>query len=96
MQNFKIVIVQADIAWEDIDENLFNFDNKLKQIDGAPDLIVLPEMFNTGFTMNVEKCAENEPQQPTSQLIAVNPAGYKNYFCLFNLFLRPAIPQQST
>ncbi|MCD4730718.1 MAG: amidohydrolase [Bacteroidales bacterium] len=68
MQNLKTVIVQADIAWEDIDENLFNFDNKLKQIDGAPDLIVLPEMFNTGFTMNVEKCAENENGKTVSWL----------------------------
>jgi len=68
MQNLKTAIVQTDIVWEDIDANLFNFDNELKQIDGAPDLIVLPEMFNTGFTMNVEKCAENENGKTVSWL----------------------------
>ena len=68
MQNLKIVIIQSDLAWEDIDQNLFNFDNKLKQIDDAPDLIVLPEMFNTGFTMNVEKCAEYENGKTVSWL----------------------------
>ncbi len=59
MQNLKIVIVQADIAWEDIDQNLKNFDVKLNQIVDTPELIILPEMFNTGFTMNVAKCAED-------------------------------------
>ena len=58
MQNLKIAIIQSDIVWEDIDQNLDNFENKLSQIVDAPDLIILPEMFNTGFTMNVEKCAE--------------------------------------
>lgn len=60
MQNLKITIIQADIAWEDVDQNLNNFENKLDQIVESPDVIVLPEMFNTGFTMNVEKCAEKE------------------------------------
>lgn len=59
MQNLKIVIIQADIAWEDIDQNLNNFDIKLNQIVDTPELIILPEMFNTGFTMNVAKCAED-------------------------------------
>ena len=60
MQNLKLVVIQADIIWEDVDQNLDNFENKLSQIVERPDLIVLPEMFNTGFTMNVEKCAEKE------------------------------------
>jgi len=60
MQNLKIVAIQADNTWEDVDRNLSDFGNKLKQINGEHDLIVLPEMFNTGFTMNVGKCAEDE------------------------------------
>lgn len=59
MQNLKTVIIQSDIVWEDIDQNLDNFESKFTQIIGKPDLIVLPEMFNSGFTMNVEKCAES-------------------------------------
>jgi len=60
MQNLKLVVIQADIIWEDVDQNLDNFEIKLSQIVERPDLIVLPEMFNSGFTMNVEKCAEKE------------------------------------
>jgi omega-amidase len=58
MQDLKVVLVQSDLIWEDIQENLSSFDRKLDKIDDQPDLIVLPEMFSTGFTMNVEKNAE--------------------------------------
>jgi len=68
MQNLKIVLIQSDISWEDIDQNLDNFENKLNQVNESPDLIVLPEMFNTGFTMNVEKCAESEGGKTISWL----------------------------
>jgi predicted amidohydrolase len=60
MQDIKIVLIQSDIAWENIHENLLRFDRKIAQIDQQPDLIVLPEMFSTGFTMNVDSCAETE------------------------------------
>ena len=68
MQNLKTVLIQADIAWEDIDQNLNYFENRFKQINESPDFIVLPEMFNTGFTMNVEKCAESEGGRTISWL----------------------------
>jgi predicted amidohydrolase len=58
MQDLKVVLVQSDIVWEDIPANLSAFSQKLGKIHHQPDLIVLPEMFSTGFTMNVEKCAE--------------------------------------
>ena len=58
MQDLTIVLVQSDIVWEDIPANLSAFSHKLGMIHHQPDLIVLPEMFSTGFTMNVEKCAE--------------------------------------
>jgi predicted amidohydrolase len=58
MQDLKIALIQSDIIWEHVQENLSNFDHKLGKIEDHPNLIVLPEMFSTGFTMNVEKCAE--------------------------------------
>lgn len=59
MTDLNVTLVQAYLDWEKPETNLNNFDNKLNQIDYKPDLILLPEMFNTGFTMNVEKCAED-------------------------------------
>ncbi len=52
MQDLKINIIQADLVWEQPDSNLANFDKKLHGLAGQQDIIALPEMFNTGFTMN--------------------------------------------
>jgi len=58
MQDLIIILIQSDLDWENPEANLQQFDEKIENLDTNPDLIVLPEMFNTGFTMNVEKCAE--------------------------------------
>ena len=58
MQDLKINIVQADLIWEQPDKNLDNFDKKLSDYKGKQDLVCLPEMFNTGFTMNGKDFAE--------------------------------------
>jgi omega-amidase len=58
MQDLKVTIIQSDIYWEGVDANLAMFEEKIWQIEGDQDLIVLPEMFTTGFTMNAEALAE--------------------------------------
>ena len=58
MELLKITILQGYIFWENAEKNLQNFGLKLSGLREKTDLIILPEMFNTGFTMNVEKCAE--------------------------------------
>lgn len=58
MQDLKVSLIQADLVWENPEQNLKNFETKLEQINVPTDLIILPEMFPTGFTMNVENCAE--------------------------------------
>jgi omega-amidase len=59
MQNeLKIVGIQADLAWENPQQNRIFFLEKIKALDTDVDLIVLPEMFTTGFTMHPEKVAE--------------------------------------
>jgi predicted amidohydrolase len=58
MQDLKITLIQSNLVWENTDINLQGFDDKLDSLKLKTDLIVLPEMFNTGFTMNVDKCAE--------------------------------------
>ncbi|MCB0408718.1 MAG: amidohydrolase [Flavobacteriales bacterium] len=57
--NLKVTIIQSQLFWEDIDKNLEMFSQKLEQIQEATDLVVLPEMFSTGFSMNSEKLAES-------------------------------------
>ena len=57
MSKLKITLIQTDLYWEDVDANLAMLEEKIAQIANT-DLIVLPEMFNTGFSMNVDKLAE--------------------------------------
>lgn len=58
MQDLKVSIVQSDIAWEDPASNLIEFEKKIDSLGGTTDLIILPEMFSTGFTMNAPPLAE--------------------------------------
>jgi omega-amidase len=58
METLKIVAVQTDLFWEDKTANLANLEEKLASINTSPDLIILPEMFNTGFSMDTKQLAE--------------------------------------
>ena len=53
MQNLKITLVQAEQTWEQKEQNLAHYEVLLQSIEGT-DIIVLPEMFHTGFTMNAD------------------------------------------
>ncbi len=57
MQDLKVTIVQADLAWENKEKNLRHFSDLLTTVADT-DLIVLPEMFSTGFTMQAKELAE--------------------------------------
>lgn len=54
----KVVILQSDIIWENPQANRINFEQKINAIEEQVELIVLPEMFSTGFTMNPLNLAE--------------------------------------
>jgi predicted amidohydrolase len=58
MQNLRVTLIQSDLYWEEIDANLSSFEEKIWKVGQDTDVIVLPEMFNTGFTMNARKHAE--------------------------------------
>jgi len=58
MQDLRVALVQTSLFWEDIEKNLEMFSQKLSGLKGQTDLIVLPEMFNTGFSMNAGPLAE--------------------------------------
>jgi len=58
MSILKITTFQTYLFWENIDKNLQNLGLRLSSIREKTDLIVLPEMFSTGFSMNPSKLAE--------------------------------------
>jgi omega-amidase len=59
MQDLKVTIIQSDLHWEDIGANLAMFEEKIWQISEQTDVIVLPEMFTTGFSMKAPSLAEH-------------------------------------
>jgi omega-amidase len=55
----KVSIIQSDLVWEDKSRNLKNLGELVSPLHGKTDLVVLPEMFNTGFSMNPGKLGES-------------------------------------
>jgi omega-amidase len=53
-----ITLLQTNLFWEDQTANLAHFNQLIANIDTATDLIILPEMFTTGFSMRPESLAE--------------------------------------
>ena len=59
MQNqLQIALIQTDLAWENPNQNRLNFTKKIEGITEDVDLVILPEMFTSGFTMNASDVAE--------------------------------------
>ncbi|MFP4064805.1 MAG: nitrilase family protein [Bacteroidales bacterium] len=58
MPHLKISLIQSELYWEAIEKNLEMFAAKIRDIDGQADLVVLPEMFTTGFTSEPRPVAE--------------------------------------
>lgn len=54
----NVTLVQTSLYWEDCGKNIAHFNALLNSVNEKSDLIILPEMFTTGFTMNPERLAE--------------------------------------
>lgn len=63
MKKLSVLVVQPDIVWENPEANRRHIDEMVKDV-GKIDLIVLPEFFNTGFSVNNRALAES-PDGPT-------------------------------
>lgn len=72
MNELNICMIQTKLYWESPKENLEMFTQKLSTIRSRPDVIVLPEMFTTGFSMRPEVFAEpmDGPTMDWLQLMA--------------------------
>ena len=57
-QKMKITLIQSSLIWENPKANRNYFEEKINAITEKVDLIVLPEMFSTGFTMNPKEVFE--------------------------------------
>ena len=55
---FNISCIQADLAWENVDQNLKYFEQKFELLPSESEMVILPEMFTTGFSMNSTRLAE--------------------------------------
>lgn len=53
-----IVAIQANLVWENPQQNLNSFEKVINQLNESVDLVILPEMFSTGFTMQPKLIAE--------------------------------------
>ena len=55
---FKVALIQTDLFWENPEQNRLNFTEKIDAISERIDLIILPEMFTSGFTMQPQNASE--------------------------------------
>jgi omega-amidase len=58
MATLTITTIQSNLHWEDKTANLQMFEEKIGQLQQRTEIVILPEMFSTGFSMQAEKLAE--------------------------------------
>ncbi len=76
MQDLSVTLVQTALHWHDAAANREMLAQKLAGLTEATDLIVLPEMFTTGFSMDAPQWAE-KPDGPTLDWLQEQAASYK-------------------
>jgi len=63
MLSLTVTLIQTDLSWEDKAGNLRMLEEKINDISEQTELVVLPEMFSTGFSMNADQLAEESDGQ---------------------------------
>lgn len=91
MQNLRVTLIQSNLHWENISANLEMFSKKIAQV-GETDLIVLPETFTTGFSMN-PKFAETMDGTAVDWMRKI--AQKKNCVVCGSLMIRATSPSES-
>lgn len=70
MNKLQIACIQTALIWENPKENRAVFESKIKSLNKV-DLIILPEMYSTGFTMNPERIAEKMDGNTVKWMLAL-------------------------
>ncbi len=73
MRDLDATLIQAELFWENRERNLEKFSRILENLARPTDVVVLPEMFNTGFSMHAEVLAE-AMDGPTVRWLAAQAA----------------------
>jgi omega-amidase len=81
LADLSICMVQTDLVWENPEANLKHFDELLSKIDKPVDLIVLPEMFSTGFSMKPSLFANEQHNQLCIQQMKNWAARHQSVVC---------------
>ncbi len=63
LSTLRVTLVQSDLFWHEPEQNRAMFSEKLAPLAGKTDLVILPEMFTTGFSMEPEAIAEPADQE---------------------------------
>lgn len=58
MSDLSVTLIQSSLHWENTNANIKMFDEKINSIEGTMEIVILPEMFSTGFSMHPEILAE--------------------------------------
>jgi omega-amidase len=58
MSSLHISIIQTNLFWEDKSANISMLEEKINSITKKTEIVILPEMFSTGFSMNPSALAE--------------------------------------
>lgn len=66
MKELNVALIQADLCWENPAKNLDYFSQAIHSLSNLVDVIVLPEMFTTGFSMHAKDLAETEDGESLS------------------------------
>lgn len=68
--NLNIAAIEFDIAWGDKDTNLHTVSNAISKLPHGIDLVILPEMFSTGFITESRQCASELAERNTQDTIS--------------------------
>lgn len=71
----KVSIIQSDLAWEDKLKNLSYLERLISPLYNKTDLVILPEMFNTGFSMKPDKLSEPDTGVTSDWMRSIADAG---------------------
>ncbi|HRZ41316.1 MAG TPA: nitrilase-related carbon-nitrogen hydrolase [Bacteroidales bacterium] len=74
--DLRIALLQAELEWENKEVNLARFARMFGSLASQPDLVLLPEVFNTAFSMNPEHLAETM-DGPTVEWMVTHAAEYQ-------------------
>ena len=80
MQPLRITLIQTDLHWENPEANRKMLEQKIRNLDKQGQVLLLPEMFTSGFSMRPELVAE-EAEGPTFQWMKKLAAEKKMVLC---------------